>query len=63
MPRSTSSQAISNAMASGPCQWPECDQPAWTESGLPICARHAVRVYLAVQDVMPSRVDIESDAP
>lgn len=63
MPRSTSGQAISNAMASGPCQWPECDQPAWTDAGLPICSRHAVRVYFAVQDAIPHGVDNGDAAP
>ena len=35
------------------CVWPDCEIKTWRELGLPLCQRHAARVHLAVDDVIP----------
>lgn len=35
------------------CCWPECEEQAWLAIGLPICQKHAARVHLAVDDLVP----------
>lgn len=49
----TDKQAIRHAICDR-CCWPECDQPGWPEAALPLCPRHAARVHLSVDDMIPT---------
>lgn len=37
----------------GECCWPECEEQAWLAIELPVCQKHAARVHLAVDNLVP----------